>query len=421
MKYIRYPKYKDSGVAWLGKVPEHWVVGQLRRVTRFEYGDSLAADDRKEGVVAVYGSNGAVGTHSVANTRGPCIVVGRKGSFGKLNYSEEPVFAIDTTYYIDERQSESDLRWLYYAMQPLGLDESSKDSAVPGLGREEAYIQLVAIPIIEEQASIASYLDRETTRIDALIEKKQRLIELLKEKRQAVITQAVTKGLDPNVPMKDSGVEWLGEVPEHWKACPLKWSTSVIETGPFGSQLHASDYIDGGVPLINPAHIINGYIQPDTACTVDGAKAAQLERHKMLEGDIVIARRGEMGRCAVINEGQEGVLCGTGSIKIRTDRKLHYPWYTAEVIRLKGVVDTLSLASVGSTMENLNATIIGDLRLPLPPFSEQESIIKTVRSQLQRLDKVNQKTIRTIKLLQEHRSALITAAVTGQIDVRNHA
>lgn len=176
MKYSRYPKFKNSGVEWLGAVPEHWDVGQLRRVTGFEYGDSLSADDREAGNIAVYGSNGPVGTHSVPNTHSPCIIIGRKGSFGKLNYSEKPVFAIDTTYYVDDRHSASDLRWLYYTMQPLGLDENSKDSAVPGLGREEAYIHVVAIPGKEEQVSIASFLDRETARIDALIEKKQRLI-----------------------------------------------------------------------------------------------------------------------------------------------------------------------------------------------------------------------------------------------------
>ncbi|MGO8878312.1 MAG: hypothetical protein ACLPVO_01390 [Desulfomonilaceae bacterium] len=139
LKLKPYPEYKQSGVQWLDKIPNHWEIGRLKNLCRFAYGDSLPNDKREDGVVRVYGSNGVVGTHVRANTKGACLVIGRKGSFGKINYSKEAVFAIDTTFYVDQRCTRARLRWLYYLLIWARLDGVSRDSAVPGLDREEAY------------------------------------------------------------------------------------------------------------------------------------------------------------------------------------------------------------------------------------------------------------------------------------------
>src|SRR5690606_8384584 len=174
---------------------------------------------------------GPVGVHDRANTLAPCLVIGRKGSFGKVNYSAAPVFAIDTTFFVDRRATRANLRWLYYALMDARLDAATKDSAIPGLDREDAYARVLCVPPDHEQRAIAAFLDRETARIDALVAKKERLIELLQEKRTALITRAVTKGLDPTVPMKDSGVEWLGEIPAHWEVKRVKHVTTKIGSG----------------------------------------------------------------------------------------------------------------------------------------------------------------------------------------------
>src|SRR5438876_3385491 len=121
-KWKSYPEYKDSGVEWLGEIPVHWDVVRLKYLARVNYGDSLPAEARQEGEVPVFGSNGSVGFHSQPNTVGPVLVIGRKGSFGKINYSDQPCFAIDTTYYIDARNSRADLRWLFYVLLLLRLD-----------------------------------------------------------------------------------------------------------------------------------------------------------------------------------------------------------------------------------------------------------------------------------------------------------
>jgi len=190
------PTLKDSGVDWLGKVPANWKVLHLRHVCRFAYGDSLRLEDREQGEIPVYGSNGRVGFHSEANTSAPVIIVGRKGSHGKVNYEFGTAFAIDTTYFVDESCTTSDLRWLYYALLSADLADVSKDAAVPGLSREDAYAKYLPLPPLAEQRAIGEYLDVMSERIDALRAKAELSIERLSEYRSAVIAAAVTGKID---------------------------------------------------------------------------------------------------------------------------------------------------------------------------------------------------------------------------------
>ncbi len=189
-------KMKDSGIEWLGEVPEHWEVRRLKYICCFAYGDSLPSEKRIEGDVQVYGSNGHVGFHQFSNTIAPCIVIGRKGSFGKVNYSSDSVFAIDTTFFVDSRYTNANVRWLYYLLGLLQLDAVSKDSIVPGLNREDAYQQMGVYPPLKEQKQIATFLDKETTKINTLTGKCETTIELLKECRTALISAVVTGKID---------------------------------------------------------------------------------------------------------------------------------------------------------------------------------------------------------------------------------
>ncbi len=187
---------KNSGVEWLGEVSAHWEVKRLKFIARFMYGDSLAAESREEGEVPVFGSNGIVGSHKIANTLAPALIIGRKGSYGKVNFSSQPCFAIDTTFFIDTTSTNTNLRWLYYALSLLNLDMQSQDSAVPGLSREFAYEQWLPSISDLEQRAIAAYLDFETGKIDALIAKVQGAIERMREYRTALISAAVTGKMD---------------------------------------------------------------------------------------------------------------------------------------------------------------------------------------------------------------------------------
>ena len=196
-KYKRYERYKDSGVEWIGEIPEHWSVIKLKYVAKLAYGDSLPTENREEeGEVDVFGSNGKVGTHNVANTLSPVIIVGRKGSYGKVTYSDKKCFAIDTTYYIDNRCTKSNIKWLYYSLMVLELDKNSQDTGVPGLSREYAYNKYVPVPTVNEQVAIANFLDQKTAEIDDLIFDIYTQIQKLKEYRQSLISEAVTGKID---------------------------------------------------------------------------------------------------------------------------------------------------------------------------------------------------------------------------------
>lgn len=190
------PRFKDSGVEWLGDVQEDWSIVCIRHLCRFEYGESLTAEERVEGNVPVYGSNGVVGFHDEPNTLAPVIIIGRKGSHGKLNFDNCEAFAIDTTYFVDPACTETDLRWLYYALHTAELDDFSKDSAVPGLSREDAYAKRLPRPPAAQQCAIARFLDAQSERIDRLRAKAELSIERLREYRSALVSAAVTGKID---------------------------------------------------------------------------------------------------------------------------------------------------------------------------------------------------------------------------------
>lgn len=291
----------------------------------------------------------------------------------------------------------------------------------PAINASDLVRLSIPAPSWTKQESIAKFLDRETAQIDGLIGKQEGLIELLAEKRQALITQAVTKGLDSTAPTKPAGIPWLGQIPAHWQVSPVGSSAVLIQTGPFGSQIHAEDYVAGGTPLINPSHLVEGRIAPNIEVAVSDDKAQELRRHALRTGDIVIARRGELGRNAVSTEQDDGFLCGTGSLLVRLRANAYLPEYFSLVFGGQHTRDRLSLQSIGATMDNLNAGLIARLRLVRPPIAEQESILRWLGETTDVLDKTTRNAVRSIDLLRERRSALISAAVTGKIDVREGA
>lgn len=386
-------------------------MSRLKHLLRLNYGDALAADKREEGEIPVFGSNGPVGTHSVANTSAPTILVGRKGSFGKVVWSDLPGFCIDTAYYVDERSCAGDLRFSFYALQSLGLDTTSRDTGVPGLSREDAHDRRLAIPSREEQTAIARFLDRETTRIDGLIEKKGRFIELLKEKRAALITHAVTKGIDAGVPMKDSGHAWLGQIPEHWDTVPpTALFTESKERAHEGDQMLSATQKYGVIPLAEFEELEQRQV---TMAVVN------LDKRKHTEiGDFVISMRsmdGGLERARAVGSVRSSysvLKCGPEV------EGLFFGYLLKSSLYIQALRLTTSFIRDG---QDMNFSHFRKVRLPLIPVDEQARIASHIDRETARVDGLIAKTDRSIELLKEKRSALITAAVTGKIDVRNAA
>ncbi len=200
---------------------------------------------------------------------------------------------------------------------------------------------------------------------------------------------------------------------EHWKTGKLKFICKSLQTGPSGSKLHAKDYIDrrdGGIPVINPAHLINGRIVPDDRVTVNKIIAEHLAVHKLEVGDIVLARRGEIGRCGLVTEKETGWLCGSGSLRVRPD---------GEILDSRYLV-LLLINKFADSWLSLNTEIVGEIEIPLPPLQEQHLIVTYIENQTLNLDNLESVIKDTIKLLHERHTALISAAVTGQIRVEEY-
>ena len=428
-RYKAYPEYKNSNLTWMGDIPKDWEQKKFKWI--FEEKKKVSNLKLPAGSISfgnvVYKNEENLSPDTKASyqevLKGEFLINPLNLNFDlkSLRTALSEIDVVVSTGYIVLKYSGSFnknyLRWLLYE-----FDVAHMKKLGSGVRQTINYTDignsLFFHPTIKEQGKIANFLDYETAKIDTLIEKQQHLIELLTEKRQAVISHAVTKGLNPDVPMKDSGIEWLGEVPAHWIVAQLKFNTISMQTGPFGSQLHAEEYVENGIPLINPAHLINGNIVPDLSVTVDLDTQERLSRHKLSKGDIVFARRGELGRCAIVKESQEGWLCGTGSLRGTLNEKL-LPEYAYLLITSKGVISELSLESKGSTMDNLNTETLGRVRLPVPPITEQDDIILYVENVSGKYEQLISKAEQAIQLMQERRTALISAAVTGKIDVRD--
>ncbi len=229
MSFPRYKKTKPSGVEWLGDVPEHWEVVQLKQFLDIRNGSDHKHVEQAEGY-PVMGSGGIFAYASEYLYDGESVLLGRKGTIDKPLHVTGRFWTVDTMYW-SKINPEASGRFAYFSALTIPFSFYSTNTALPSMTKGNLSSHWVARPPLSEQTQIAAFLDRETAKIDALVAEQRRLMELLKEKRQAVISHAVTQGLNPKAPMKPSGIEWLGNVPEHWEVKPLKYSITNIEQG----------------------------------------------------------------------------------------------------------------------------------------------------------------------------------------------
>lgn len=443
-RFKPFSAYKDSGVEWVGQIPAHWDVQRTKHVARLRSGHTPSRqhpeywvdctipwfgladvwqlrDGRQEYVANTNEKISALGLANSAARLLPkgTVILSRTASVGFSGImATEMATTQDFVNWVCGKSIRSEyllyvFRSMTHEFRRLTMGSTHQTIYMPDVGTFST-----PVPPIFEQDRIVAFIRKETVRIDELVAKKERLMELLQEKRAALITRAVTKGLDPTVPIEDSGVEWLGQIPAHWEVKRLRDIAASLQTGPFGSQLHAAEYVSGGCPIINPVNLRDGCLIPDWNCTVDEDTAGRLERHTLLAGDIIFARRGELGRCGLVMSHQEGWICGTGSLRLRPRRDLSTPEFLLHALSTRGVGEWLELQSVGATMLNLNGSIIGRIPIALPPMNEQEEIVFRVSNEIRRSDTLVAKVREAIGRVKELRTALTSAAVTGKIDVR---
>jgi type I restriction enzyme S subunit len=272
----------------------------------------------------------------------------------------------------------------------------------------------VGLPPLPEQCAIANCLDQETAKIDALVAKKEQLIELLQEKRAALITRAVTKGLDPNVPMKDSGVEWLGEIPAHWEVRPLHHVLTRITYG-FTNPMPVNDE---GPFLLTANDIGDGEILYSAArrTTMDAYSKELTDKCRPKRGDILVTKDGTLGRIAVADGTP---VCINQSVALlRADDFLVVIDFLQNVLRADSYQNRMIFEAGGTTIKHIYISRLAKMPVAFPPRAEQEAIAKFVNERRDRLNALIAKIREGIEKLKEYRTALISAAVTGKIDVR---
>ncbi len=278
-------------------------------------------------------------------------------------------------------------------------------------------------PPLPEQRAAAKAVDRETARIDAMIEKKTRFIWLLKEKRQALITQAVTKGLDPTVPMKDSGVEWIGEVPAHWPLRRLRFVVTFIDGDRGANYPNDKDFVDEGVPFLSSRSLVDNELTMNGVRFITSEKFDSLSRGKLIDGDLIITMRGTIGNTAAFKKskfGYETAFINAQMMILRANHEV-LPDYLMLLSKSQLWREQLDNVSYGTAQQQLSGTELKDLIFPVPDVQEQQKILDLAQASADRVGKLLHTTLKSINLLKERRSALITAAVTGQIDLRGEA
>nr|WP_320116176.1 restriction endonuclease subunit S [uncultured Desulfuromonas sp.] len=438
-KYQTYPEYKNSRIDWMGEIPRHWetiAVGRLfTRVKRTGHSD-------KE-LLSVYRDFGVIPKSSRDdNNNKPSedldpyqlvrpndLVMNKMKAWqGSIAMS---VFEgiVSPAYFVYQPNpdvfSRIHPKYLHYLLRsPRYITQYLRRSKGIRVNQwdldpdEFKRIDLLIPPRRDEQEQIADFLDHETAKIDTLIDKQQQLIKLLKEKRQAVISHAVTKGLNPDAPMKDSGVEWLGVVPEHWTVAKLRYLVTESAAGPYGASLTKAMYTSSGYRVYGQQQVIAGCFEVGDYY-ISQEKYIEMIRYRVFPGDLLVTVMGTIGRVAVVPEGVEKGIINPRLVRYALDKKRIIPEFAKEQMLSSLHQNYLLKAAQGSTMDGLNMGILGGLPLAYPPYKEQQEVLNYVDKISKKYSQLIFVALQSLDLLRERRTALISSAVTGKIDVRN--
>lgn len=431
-KFTLYPEYAPTSEKWLDNIPSHWIVkpfwSLFKRIKRTGYD--------KERLLSVYRDYGVIPKDSRDDNHNRAsedlsayqlvepgdLAINKmkawQGSVGVSSYRG----IVSPAYFIYKASHNEESRYIHYLFRCdryiSGYLSMSKGIRVNqwDLDPDNHARMPVVLPPLDEQQEIVGVLDRETTRIDALIAKKTRFIELLKEKRQAVITKAVTKGLDDSVEMKDSELKWLGRVAKHWSIMACKYGCSLITDG---THLPPARVVEG-VPLLSVRNVQDGQFgfRSDDSMISEDDYIELCRSFKPMENDVLLAIVGAtIGKTAVVPENMGRFHIQRSLAVFRFKESLNYLFMNF-VFQSSGYQQLLWEGIGFSAQPGIYLGTLSNFRIPVPPLGEQLKIVEYLVKKCQRTDALKAKTERSIELLKERRAALITAAVTGKIDVR---
>ena len=415
-----YSSYKDSGSIWLNKVPAHWKVAPLKRLLNIQNGADQKAVESEEGY-PIYGSGGIFGYANQYLYDGKSVLLGRKGTIDKPLFVDGKFWTVDTMYW-SKILSTADPKFSYYLSTRIPFDFYSTSTALPSMTKADLGSHIVAYPEVEEQQRIANYLDRETAKIDELIQKQEKLIGFIDEEKNALITESLTRGLNDGVIFENSGNAFIRQVPSHWSVRPLKSCLKPIKgalrTGPFGSELTAKDILEiGDIKIYNQRTVIDDdYLGGQNYISQD--KFESLKSFESFPGDILVTTRGTIGRASIVPENAKKGILHPCLIRIQLNENLLLPEYLLMALNQSNLlISQLAYLSNSTTIEVIYSYTIANVSLPIPPIAEQKEILLFLNNKIKKIDILRNKAHSSINLLKEHRASLISAAVTGKIMV----
>lgn len=435
MSFRRYPAYKESGVGWLGSVPAHWPVVQSRRLFSLR-NERARESDRQLTASQEYG---VIYQDDFVRLEGRRVVEVIKGA-EILKHVDPDDFVISMRSFqggIEWCRARGCISSAYVMLEPgpqvhgpffahlfksgtyIQALQTTTNLVRDGQALRFANFAQVPLPLVprEEQIAIAAFLDRETGKIDALVAEQERLIELLKEKRQAVISHAVIKGLNPDAPMKDSGIEWLGAIPAHWTAPPLYTRYEQA----LGKMLDQSKQTGAWpTPYLRNIDVRWGYFNVDDLPVID-IRPEEKARFTVRSGDLLMVEGRDLGRCAIWTGEDDTIGYQKALHRLRPRDSSESPRYFYYLMHFASVVGVFFADQLPNEIPHLTGEELRRHRFPKPPLVEQIAIAEWLDGETSKFDKLIAEVVRGLQLLQERRSALISAAVTGQIDVRSAA
>jgi len=433
MKYQSYPAYKDSGVEWLGKIPEGWRSLRFGLVVAICNGADYKAIESDETGIPVFGSGGQFAFASRAIHTHPSVLLGRKGTIDRPLFVDVPFWTSDTMFYtVCGSEVFPKFVFFFANMIPFGMYQTN--TALPSMTQTDYGSMQFPLPPLPTQKAIAAFLDTVTARIDGLVKDYEELITLLQEKRQALISHAVTRGLselvspdDPDfsewakpVNLKDSGVEWLGQIPEGWEAVQFRRIIQSFEQG-WSPECEAQPAEDNEWGVLKAGCVNNGFFNElENKALPDSLSPREaLEIH---DGDVLMSRASGspklIGSVACITRPRARLMLSDKIFRIRLHPYVHPPFFARQMgsTPLRTQIE-LSIGGAEGLANNLPQSSIKEYWLAVPENREQKAIVTFLDKETAKMDTLVAEAQSAIELLKEHRSALITNAVTGKINV----
>jgi type I restriction enzyme S subunit len=431
----KYDSYKNSEIEWIGEVPSHWDVDKLNRIFQINTGFTPSTgnnefyENGKHDWITIRDLEGKYVSESKTKltdiaVKGKTIIpkgsllYSFKLSVGQMAFTTKEIYTNEAIFSVFPSEK-LNLNYYYYLLDRILIHNSNENIyGAKILNQELIKASKLLVPSEEEQTQIANYLDHKTTQIDTLISKKKQFITLLQEERIAVINQAVTKGLDPKVKMKDSGIEWLGEIPEHWEVKKLKLLANIQGRIGFKGYTVGDLVSEGEGALTLGAKHIDKFNQLNLSNPefISWDKYYESPEIMVMIGDLILTQRGTLGKVVLITEDIGKATINPSMVilsKLKANDFFLYYFFNSDYFK-----SWIDLTNTATAVPMISQGQLGNLKLVLPNIDEQNKIVTSIQKSTKKIDDIIVKANQEIELLKEYKTGLISEVVTGKVDVR---